>query len=69
MSYTVTNMAKRPIVCTLGDKSTLRLPIKGHTVIKDTQMTDHLKNLRDKGLVVLSEVENKPAKRKNTTKK
>lgn len=67
MSYAVTNKAKRPIVCPLGDKTTLRLPIDGQTTITEAQMTEHIKNLSKKGHLVLSVVEEKPLKRKNTT--
>lgn len=69
MSYTVTNKAKRPIVCPLDSKNTLRLPINGQTVIKDSQVTSHIKNLSEKGLLVLSEVEEKPVTKRNTTTK
>lgn len=67
MSYVIANKAKRPIVCPLGDKTTLRLPIDGQTTIKDAQMTNHIKDLSKKGLLVLTEIEEKPLKKKNTT--
>ena len=69
MSYTVTNKAKRPIVCPLDSNNTLRLPINGHKVIKDYQVTSHIKNLCEKGLLVLSKVEDKPVTKRNTTTK
>ena len=47
MSYTVKKKIKRPIVCTLKDGSTLRLPINGQTTIKDSQITEHIKTRLD----------------------
>lgn len=56
MSYTVKNKIKRPIVCTLKDGSTLRLPINGQTTIKDSQITEHVKSMSEKGILILSEI-------------
>lgn len=68
MSYTIVNKANRPIVCTLKDKTTLRLPINGQTTIREAQMTDHIKDLSKKGFLVLIMIEEeKPLKKKNTT--
>ena len=56
MSYTVKNKIKRPIVCTLKDGSTLRLPINGQTTIKDSQIPEHIKSMSEKGILILSEI-------------
>lgn len=69
MLYVIKNKAKQPIVCSLADESTLRLAINGETKITDKQMTDHLKTLSSKNLLVIREVvEQKINNKKNSTK-
>lgn len=69
MLYIVKNKANQPIVCSLADESTLRLPINGETKITDKQMTNHLKTLSSKNLLVIREVvEHKVNKKNNNTK-
>ena len=62
MSYIVKNKAKQPLVCSLADNSTLRLVIDGEKEVTSTQMTNHLRTLASKGLVILEEVVEKPKK-------
>lgn len=68
MSYNIINKTKQPLVCTLADRSTLRITIEGSKIINETQMNDYLRTLETKGLVVIKEVEEKVTKKpKNTT--
>lgn len=70
MSYIIKNKAKQPLVCDLADKTTLRLVIDGEKTVTDTQMTDHIRTLSSKGLVILTEVESEKKKvTKNSTAK
>lgn len=70
MSYKIKNKAKQPIVCTLGDNTTLRLKINGETTVSDKQMTGHLENLASKNLLVIKKiVEAEKKVTKNSTTK
>lgn len=69
MSYIVTNKVMRPIVCPLGDKTTLRLPVGGHKTITEKQLTDHISNLAKREVVTLSKVEEKTYKKKSAVPK
>lgn len=69
MSYIVTNKVKRPIVCPLGDKTTLRLPVGGSKTITDKQLTDHISNLAKGEVLKLSKVEEKTTKKKSPVPK
>ena len=69
MFYVLTNKADQPLVCTLGDDSTLRLAINQSKKITEKQMTGHLNTLSSKGILIIKEVvEKKPNKNINTKK-
>lgn len=57
MSYKVTNISGGLLVCDLTTVGkTLRLNNKKAETIKDYEVTPHIKNLANKGLVLLEEV-------------
>lgn len=70
MSYTITNKSKRPIVCPLRGNKTLRLPINGHSVVTEDEITPHIDRMGKLGYVIISEnvVKEKSEKKKDTTK-
>lgn len=67
MSYIVKNKAKQPLVCSLADDTTLRLIIEGEKIVTEAQMTNHLRELSKRGIVIIREVVGKNKKTKNTT--
>lgn len=69
MLYEVKNKADQPLVCSLADNTTLRLAINQSKKITHTQMTDHLKNLSSKGLLIIREVVDKKKPTKNNSAK
>lgn len=72
MSYKVTNNSGGQLVCDLAvEGKTLRLNNKQHTTIKDNEITQHLKNLESKGLILIEIVSNetKSTKKRTTRKK
>ena len=62
MSYIIKNKAKQPLVCDLADKTTLRLVIDGEKTVTEAQMTDHIRTLSSKGLVIITEVDSEKKK-------
>lgn len=72
MSYRVTNVSGGQLVCDLAvEGKTLRLNNKQDTTIKDNEITQHLKNLESKGLILIEIVSNetKSTKKRTTRKK
>ena len=69
MSYNLTNISGGQIVCDLAVKGkTLRLNNRQSKTIKDTEITPHIMNMIDKGLILSVQVlETKTTKK--TTKK
>ena len=70
MYYTIHNKLGQPLVCSLADRTTLRINVNGKETIKESQLTDYLETLSSSGLIILTEVKNKvrPKKvTKNTT--
>ena len=68
MSYKVTNISGGQLVCDLAvEGKTLRLNNRQSTTIEDNEITQHLKNLEDKGLI-LNEYVSKETKKRNTRK-
>lgn len=66
MSYKLTNISGGQIVCDLAVKGkTLRLNNKQTETIKDSEMTSHIKNLVNKGLMLSEEI---LAEKKSTKK-
>lgn len=63
-SYTIKNKAKRPIVCSLKDGSTLRLLVEGESTLTEDNLTSNIKNLVNRGLVLIT-----PIVIRNQTKK
>jgi len=63
------NKSGGQLVCDLnGDKKTLRLDNNKSMTINDTEMTKHIKNLVDKGILISEEVaEPKSVKNEKTT--
>lgn len=60
MSYKLTNISGGLIVCDLAVKDkTLRLNNKQTKTIKDTEITKHIENLVNKGLMQCESVETK----------
>lgn len=72
MSYKLTNISGGLIVCDLAVVGkTLRLNNKQSETIKDTEITPHIKNLVEKGLILSEEVVIETSKNtvKNNSKK
>ena len=70
MLYSIQNKVGQPLVCSLADRTTLRINVNGKETIKESQLTDYLETLSSSGLIILTEVKNKvrPKKvTKNTT--
>lgn len=68
MSYKLTNISGGQIVCDLAVKGkTLRLDNRKSMTITDKEITPHIKNLVDKGLILSEEVAK--ATKKETAKK
>lgn len=68
--YIIKNVTtNRPLVCTLGDKSTLRLFPGKEVTLTDKQCTDYIKSLVSLKILTLREVsDTKSAKKKPTAK-
>lgn len=65
--FRLTNISGGQIVCDLvGEDNTLRLDNKQTKTIKDIEITPHLKNLVEKGLILSEEVQ---LEEPNVTKK
>ena len=65
MSYKLTNNSGGQIVCDLAVKGkTLRLDNKQTMTIKDEEITPHIKNLVNKGLILSEEVSKETVKTK-----
>lgn len=71
MSYNLTNISGSQIVCDLAVKGkTLRLNNKQTETIKENEITPHIRNLMNKGLILIKEVHtSEPKAIKKTTKK
>lgn len=72
MSYKLTNISGGLIVCDLAVAGkTLRLNNKQDKTIKDTEITPHIKNLVNKGLILCEtvSVETKTTKKKSNVQK
>lgn len=69
--YVIKNVStNRPIVCTLGDKSTLRLFPGKEVNLTEEQCTNYLKGLSaDTKLLTIKTVNEKPPVRKKSTAK
>lgn len=69
MSYILTNVSDGQIVCDLATKGkTLRLDMKQSLTVKDSEITPHIENLINKGLMLGEKVSNdetKEVKKKN----
>ena len=71
MSYKVTNRTGGQLVCDLAvEGKTLRLNNRQNTTINDNEITQHLKTLESKGLILIEYVsdETKNNKKKTTRK-
>lgn len=58
MNFVVKNKKQKtnqPIICTLGDNTTLRLNIGAEITLTDKQITPHIKNLASKGYITIEE--------------
>ena len=66
MFYVIHNKIGQPLVCSLADRTTLRIKADGTETIKDTQITDYLKTLSSSGLIILTEVKDKVRTKKVT---
>ena len=55
--YQVTNISGGQLVCTLASGDTLRLDNKEQTTIKNSDLTEYLKRIEIKGLIVCTKVE------------
>lgn len=65
--FRLTNISGGQIVCDLvGEDNTLRLDNKQTKTIKDIEITPHIKNLVEKGLILSEEVQ---LEESNVTKK
>lgn len=63
MLYKLTNISGGQIVCDLAQKgSTLRLDDKKTQIVKDSEITPHIKNLVLKGLILSEEIKEIPKK-------
>ena len=72
MSYKLTNISGGQIVCDLAVAGkTLRFNNKQDKTIKDTEITPHIKNLVNKGLILCEVVsaETKTTKKKSNVQK
>ena len=70
MSYKLTNISGGQIVCDLAvEGKTLRLDNKQSTTIKDTEITQHIKNNVERGLILSEHFEAKTTKATKTTTK
>lgn len=70
--FRLTNISGGQIVCDLvGEDNTLRLDNKQTKTIKDIEITPHIKNLVEKGLILSEEVqlEEPNATKKNSVQK
>ena len=72
MFYVIHNKIGQPLVCSLADRTTLRINVDGKKSIKDSQLTPYLTTLSSNGLIILTEVKDKINSKKvtkNTTQK
>lgn len=70
MSYKLTNISGGQIVCDLAVKgSTLRLNNRQSKTIKDNEITPHIKQMMNKGLILIEQVETTKAKKKEDVQK
>lgn len=68
MSYKLTNISGGQIVCDLAVKGkTLRLNNKKTKTIKENEITQHIRNLESKRLILIECVSEKTEKRKKST--
>lgn len=69
MSYRLTNISGGQIVCDLAVQGkTLRLNNKQSKTIKNNEITSHIKNLVEKGLILSDEVKQPQTTKKTTSK-
>ena len=68
MLYKLTNNSGGQIVCDLMSQgNTLRLNNKKSKTVKETEITPHIKNLVNKGLILIEEVKQPQSTKKTTT--
>lgn len=70
MSFKLTNISGGQIVCDLATEGkTLRLDNRQSQTVKDNEITPHIKNLIEKGLILSEEVLKETKTKKNTASK